>query len=90
MASAQPPLPRLAFGNTTAEASADLDAFLAALRSVMPAVTSYEPLTGRKAFRHLLATVRIGDIRLVASASTPLGMVAGESHESALLIPFHG
>ncbi|MFM7242983.1 MAG: hypothetical protein ACKO40_02240 [Planctomycetaceae bacterium] len=38
----------------------------------MPAVTSYEPLTGRKAFRHLLATVRIGDFSLFASLSTPL------------------
>ncbi|MBU6223017.1 MAG: hypothetical protein KGR24_09775, partial [Planctomycetes bacterium] len=63
MAPTPPPLPRLAFGNATAQASSDLDAFTAAQRLVMPAVTSYEPLSGRKAFRHLSATVRIGDIR---------------------------
>lgn len=90
MAPAQPPLPRLAFGNATAQASSDLDAFTTAQRLVMPAVTSYEPLSGRKAFRHLSATVRIGDIRLVASASTPMGMAAGDSPETTLLIPFHG
>lgn len=90
MAPAPPPLPRLAFGNATAHVSTDLDAFTAAQRSVMPAVTSYEPLTGRRAFRHLLATVRIGDLRLVASASTPLAMTAGDSHDTTLLIPLHG
>jgi len=86
----QPSLPRLAFGNATAQTSSDLDAFTAAQRAVMPAVTSYEPLTGRTAFRHLSATVCLGDIRLVASASTPLAMVAGDSRETTLLIPFHG
>jgi len=90
MAPDQPPLPRLAFGNATAEASNDLDAFTAAQRLVIPAVISYEPLSGRKAFRHLAATVRIGDIRLVASASTPMEMAAGDSFETTLLIPFHG
>ncbi|MFM7242981.1 MAG: helix-turn-helix domain-containing protein [Planctomycetaceae bacterium] len=90
MTPASPPLPRLAFGNAIVQTSTDLDAFLAAQRSVMPAVTSYEPLTGRKAFRHALATVRIGDLRLVASASNPLAMAAGDSRDSTLLIPFHG
>jgi len=90
MAPAHPPLPRLAFGNATAQGSSDLDAFTTTQRLVMPAVTSYEPLSGRTAFRHLSAMVRIGDIRLVASASTPMAMAAGVSSETTLLIPFHG
>jgi AraC-like DNA-binding protein len=90
MAPASPPLPRLAFGNASAHAGSDLDAFTAAQQSVMPAVISYEPLTGRKAFRHLSSTVRFGDIRLVASASTPLAMAADGSLETTLLIPWHG
>jgi len=90
MAPAHPPLPRLAFGNATAQTSSDLDAFTAAQRLVMRAVISYEPLTDRKAFRHLSTTVCVGDVRLVASASTPLAMAAGDSLETTLLIPWHG
>jgi len=90
MAAVHLSLPRLAFGNSTAEASNDLDAFTAAQRLVIPAVTTYEPLAGRRAFRHLSATVRLGDIRLVASASTPMAMAAGDSGETTLLIPLHG
>jgi len=90
MPTAPPPLPRLAFGNAAAHASSDVDAFTAAQRAGMQQALSYEPLSGAKAFRHLSATVRIGDIRLVASASTPLAMAAGESPETTLLIPLHG
>lgn len=90
MAAVHPPLPRLAFGNALAQTSSDLDEFTAAQRLVMPTVTSYEPLSGRREFRHLLAAVCIGDIRLVASASTPMAMAAGDSFETTLLIPFHG
>jgi AraC-like DNA-binding protein len=85
-----PPLPRLAFGNAAAAVSRDLDAFTATQRSVMPAVTRYDPLSGRRAFQHRSATARIGDIRLVASASTPVAVAAGDSRETTLLVPFHG
>jgi AraC-like DNA-binding protein len=90
MAAVHPSLPRLAFGNAIARGSSDLDAFTAAQRSVMPAVTRYESLSSRTAFRYLSATVRIDDIRLVASASTPMAMTASNSPEITLLIPFHG
>ena len=90
MAAASQNLPRLAFGNATAQVSSDLDAFTAAQQSVMPAVNRYEPLAGRTAFRHRATTVRIGDIKLVASASTPVSVVAGDSPETTLLVPFHG
>lgn len=90
MAAMHPSLPRLAFGNATAEASDDLAAFTAAQRAVMPAIRRYEPLDSRQAFRHRSATVRIGDVRLVASASTPLSVAADDSAVTTLLVPFHG
>lgn len=90
MATVRAPLPRLAFGNATAAVSRDLDDFTATQRTVMPAVNCYEPLTGRQAFQHRAATARIGDIRLVASASTPVTVTAGDSPETTLLVPFHG
>lgn len=90
MAAAQPPLPRLAFGHATARTSDDLEAFTAAQRSAMPALVRYEPVRRRQAFRHRAATVRVGDVRMVASASTPLSMAANESTEASLLIPLHG
>lgn len=87
MAAVPPLLPRLAFGNAAAVISHDLDTFTEAQRSVMPAVNRYEPLSNRKAFRHRSATVGIGDIRLVASASTPVAVDAGDSPETTLLVP---
>lgn len=90
MAAAHPPLPRLAFGNATAEVSDDLAAFTAAQRLAMPAIRRYEPLSPRRPFLHRVATARIGDVRLVASASTPLSMAADDSAEASLLIPFYG
>lgn len=90
MSAAQPPLPRLPFGNATAEASTDLDAFTAAQRAAMPAIRRYEPLRRKQAFLHRAATVRVGDVRIVASASTPLSMAADDAAEATLMIPFHG
>lgn len=90
MAAAPPPLPRLAFGNATAEVSDDLDAFTAAQRAAMPAIRRYEPLHPAQPFLHRSAAVRIGDVKLVASASTPLSVTADDSTETTLLVPFHG
>jgi AraC-like DNA-binding protein len=90
LAAVPPALPRLAFGNAAAVVSHDLDTFTEAQRSVMPAVKRYEPLSDRTTFRYRSATVGIGDIRLVASASTPVAVDAGDSPETTLLVPFHG
>ena len=89
-AATQPPLPRLAFGNATATVSSDLKSLTDALRSAMPSVERYEPLRTRREFLHRSATVRVGGMRLVASASTPVSMVAGDSAEATLLVPLHG
>jgi len=90
MAATPSPLPRLAFGNATAEVGDDLEAFTVAQRAAMPAIRRYEPLRPRRPFRHRAATVRVGDVRLVASASTPLSMAADDSAGFSLLIPLHG
>ena len=90
MAAPYPPLPRLAFGNATAVVSDDLDAFTAAQRAAMPSIRRYEPLRPRQPFLHRAATVHVGDVRLVTSASTPLSMTADESADATVLVPLHG
>lgn len=85
-----PPLPRLAFGNADARVSRDLEAFAAAQRAVMPAIRRYEPCGRRRTFRHRAATLRIGDMKLVASASSPVSVAAEESGDSTLLFLLHG
>lgn len=90
MAAATQSLPKLAFGNATAEVSDDLDAFTVAQRAAMPAIRRYEPLSRKQPFLHRAATVDFGDMKLVASASTPLSVTADESRETTLLIPIHG
>lgn len=85
-----PPLPRLAFGNSVARDSRDLEAFAAAQRAVMPAIRRYAPCGRRRAFRHRSATVRLGDLTLVASASTPVAVEVGDSADTTLLLPLHG
>ncbi len=90
MSARHPTLPRLAFGHAIAEDNDDLAAFTAAQRAVMPSIRRYEPLRSRQTFLHRAATVRAGDVRLVASASTPLAMAADESVDSTLIIPLHG
>lgn len=90
MAAIPPPLPRLAFGNATAQTSADLAAFTAVQQAAMPAIRRYEPLRRRQAFRHRAASVHVGHVRVVASASTPLSMAADDSPDASLMLPFHG
>lgn len=90
MAAPHPSLPRLAFGNATAQASDDLAAFTAAQRVAMSGICRYEPLRSKHPFLHRSTTVRIRDVRLVASASTPLSVAADESGETTVLVPFHG
>lgn len=85
-----PTLPRLAFGNASAVSNDDLEAFTAVQRSAMPTVRRYEPLDGTRAFRHRCAQARIGDLRLTATASTPLAVEVDDSPAPTLLIPFHG
>ena len=83
-------LPPLAFGNAAAATSDDLATFVAAQRQVMKGIRRYEPLRTRHGFRHRSSQVRIADVRIVASASTPLAMEADASAETTLLVPFHG
>lgn len=90
MAATHPPLPRLAFGNATARVSDDLEAFTACQRAALPAIRHYEPLRPKRSFLHRSATIRVGAVRIVASASTPLSMAADDSAEAAVLIPLHG
>lgn len=90
MVNVRPPLPRLAFGNADARESGDLEAFAAAQRAVMPAIRRYEPLGRRRTFRHRAATLRLADLTLVASASTPVAVAAAESADTTLLFPLRG
>jgi AraC-like DNA-binding protein len=83
-------LPPLAFGNSWAQASDDLSRFLAVQRAAMTGIRRYEPLRSKHGFRHRAAQVRVADVRIVASASTPLAVEADGSAETTLLVPFHG
>lgn len=85
-----PALPRLPFGNATAVENDDLDTFTATQRAVMPSIRRYEPLQGRGPFRHRSASISLGDVRLAATASTPVSMVADDGSETSLLVPLHG
>jgi AraC-like DNA-binding protein len=83
-------LPPLAFGNSSAQASDDLSSFLAVQRAAMTGIRRYEPLRSKHGFRHRAAQVRVADVLIVASASTPLAVEADFSAETTLLVPFHG
>ncbi len=83
-------LPPLAFGNASAQASDDLSSFLMAQRAAMTGIRRYEPLPSKHGFRHRAAQVRVGDVRIVSSASTPLSVEVQGSAETTLLVPFHG
>ena len=90
MTSVRPSLPRLAFGNAIAQASSDLDAFVDAQRAVMPSIRRYDPIENGQPFLHRSAVVQLGDLRLVASASTPVSVSVDRSIEMTLLLPLHG
>lgn len=59
-------------------------------RAAMTGIRRYEPLRSKHGFRHRAAQVRVADVRIVASASTPLAVEADGSAETTLLVPFHG
>jgi AraC-like DNA-binding protein len=83
-------LPPLAFGNERAQTSDDLANFVAAQREVMTGIRRYEPLRSKRGFRHRSAQARIADVRIVASASTPVSVEVDGSAETTLIVPFHG
>ena len=56
----------------------------------MTGIRRYEPLRLKHGFRHRAAQVRVADVRIVASASTPLAVEADASAETTLLVPFRG
>jgi AraC-like DNA-binding protein len=83
-------LPPLAFGNATAQTSDDLSSFIAAQREVMTGIRRYEPLRSKDLFRHRSAQLRIADVRISASACTPVSVEVDGSAETTLIVPFHG
>jgi hypothetical protein len=46
----------------------------------MTGIRRYEPLRSRHGFRHRAAQVRVADVRIVASTSTPLAASISASH----------
>ena len=55
----------------------------------MTGIRRYEPLRSRHGFRHRAAQVRVADVRIVASTSTPLAASISASHPGGASVSCH-
>lgn len=83
-------LPRLAFGEPHATPEGGVHGLLAAQRVPHRSLVSYEPLGNAEEFRQKSAVVTIGNLRLAASAHTPVRVVVDASDDVTLMVPFAG
>lgn len=83
-------LPRLAFGEARASRERDINGLFAAQQAAHRSLAAYEPLGSSKTFEHKSAVVRLGSLRLAASAHSPVRVVAEASDSLTLMVPFSG
>lgn len=84
------PIPTLAFGNKSAHIDNSVDGMAAKLKYIVPGLKEYESLIDEKLFRHQSSLITINDLKIAASASTPIRSSVGKTNTSTLIIPLAG
>ena len=83
-------LPVLPFGDALARISRDASGFHRTLSEAIPSLRSCDPIGNPDRFRQRTISVRIKELCLVASATSPMTVKAERNDQALLLVPFHG
>lgn len=83
-------LPVLPFGDGLARISRDTSGCQRTLSEAIPSLRSVDPIGNPDRFRQRTISVRLKELCLVASATSPMSAKAERNDQTLLLIPFHG
>jgi len=83
-------LPVLPFGDALARISKDASGCQRTLSEAIPSLRSCDPIGNPDQFRQRTIAVRIKELCLVASATSPMTAKAERNDQTLLLVPFHG
>ena len=83
-------LPVLPFGDALARISRDASGFHRTLSEAIPSLRSCDPIGNPDRFRQRTISVRIKELCLVASATSPMTVKAERNDQALLLVPLHG
>ena len=83
-------LPALAFGERAPYIDHSVYDMRERLKFVLSGVVEYESLICNDLFRHHCATLTVNRTNIVATASTPVKAMIGQTNKSTLLIPLFG
>ncbi len=83
-------LPALPFGDALARISKDASGCQRTLSEAIPSLRSCDPIGNPDHFRQRTISVRIKELCLVASATSPMTAKAERNDQALLLVPFYG
>ena len=83
-------LPALPFGDALARISKDASGCQRTLSEAIPSLRSCDPIGNPDHFRQRTISVRIKELCLVASATSPMTAKAERNDQTLFLVPFHG
>lgn len=83
-------LPSLIFGNESATEHGKALTYVDQLSKIIPSLHLFKPIDDAEPFYSRTKIVQINDLKMIASATTPVYMHAAEFKEINLMIPFYG
>lgn len=84
------PLPSLVLGDSSAAVSTQSKIYLDQLSKVIPSLKHFQTLNDDELFQSKTYVFQVNDLKMIASATTPVYMNAAEFKEISLMIPFYG
>lgn len=86
----KPSLPPLAFGDKLSMKHILADSYSDQISKIIPSLQHFQSLENHDAFQSKTYALQINDLKMIASATTPVCMHATEFKEINLMIPFYG
>lgn len=83
-------LPKLIFGNNRSSQHSDLKSYSDQVAKVVSSLQQFEALTNPAHFQSSTSLLKINQLHIIASASTPVFVSASSFDNISLMIPFYG